>query len=119
MRGSAPGERRGGRQKGTVNKRTIVEREQLEASGEMPKEYMLRVMRDPTVDHDRRDRMAKDVAPYVHPKLANTEHTGKDGGPILVDKIERVIISGSSNNELRAAELPLGQAGPAGGRVSV
>lgn len=61
-------------------------------------EYMLRVMRDPTVEHDRRDRMAKDVAPYVHPRLASTEHTGKDGGPILVDKIERLIIGTNPAN---------------------
>lgn len=35
---------------------------------------------------------ARDAAPYVHPKLASIEHTGRDGGPILVDKIERVIV---------------------------
>ncbi len=28
------------------------------------------------------DEMPKAAAPYVHPKLATTEHTGKDGGPI-------------------------------------
>ena len=34
---------------------------------------------------------ARDAAPYVHPKLAAVEHTGKDGGPIkMVSKIELV-----------------------------
>jgi hypothetical protein len=32
---------------------------------------MLRVMRDETVDHARRDAMAKAVAPYCHPQLAS------------------------------------------------
>ena len=27
---------------------------------------------------------ARDAAPYVHPKLAAIEHTGKDGGPVAV-----------------------------------
>jgi hypothetical protein len=94
------GKREGaGRKTGSLTKRTQEVAAAALASGEMPMDYMLRVMRDPTVEHERRDRMAKDVAPYVHPRLATTEHTGKDGGPILVDKIERVIISGSASND--------------------
>jgi hypothetical protein len=27
---------------------------------------------------------AKDAAPYLHPRLAAIEHTGKDGGPIRI-----------------------------------
>ena len=27
---------------------------------------------------------AKDAAPYIHPRLAAIEHTGKDGGPIRI-----------------------------------
>jgi hypothetical protein len=34
-------------------------------TGETPRDYMLRVMRDETVDHARRDAMAKAVAPFV------------------------------------------------------
>ncbi|WP_461357613.1 hypothetical protein [Bradyrhizobium ottawaense] len=45
---------------------------------------MLRVMRDPSVGDDRRDKMAIAAAPYVHPKLANVEHAGQDGGPIKI-----------------------------------
>jgi hypothetical protein len=40
----------------------------------MPLQYMLSIMRDPTVDDDRRDEMAKAAAPYLHPKLAAVEH---------------------------------------------
>jgi hypothetical protein len=45
---------------------------------------MLAVMRDETAPADRRDDMAKAAAPYVHPKLAAVEHTGKDGGPVAL-----------------------------------
>jgi hypothetical protein len=38
----------------------------IEAVGEMPLEYMLRVMRDRTADQKRRDRMAVLAAPYCH-----------------------------------------------------
>ncbi len=87
MRG---GPRKGaGRKKGSLNRKGIPTaktkaevREAVAASGETPMDYMLRVMRDPTITHERRDRMAGQVAPYVHAKLANVQVTGKDGGPI-------------------------------------
>ncbi len=68
-RGSAPGERRGGRQKGTPNKLTAEVQAAIAETGETPRDYMLRVMRDETVDPARRDAMAKAVAPYCHPRL--------------------------------------------------
>lgn len=83
------GKREGaGRKAGSVTKLSREVASEALVSGETPAEYMLRVMRDPTVDHDRRDKMAVAAAPYVHPKLAAVEHTGKDGGPI------KVVISG-------------------------
>ena len=67
--GSKPGERRGGRQKGTPNKVNALKRAEIAASGETPLDYMLRIMRDETVDPERRDQMARCAAPYVHAKL--------------------------------------------------
>jgi hypothetical protein len=87
--GSKPGERRGGRQKGTKNKRTVA-REALGARltkrGITPLEYMLKVMRSRSknVPDERRDDMAKAAAPYMHPRLNAIQHTGKDGEPIRV-----------------------------------
>ena len=40
------------------------------ATGESPLSYMLRVMRDPTVEDPRRDEMARAAAPYVHAKIS-------------------------------------------------
>ncbi len=80
-----------GRPKGVPNKASAAKAAEIAASGLTPLDWMLSVLRDPTVDYDRRDRMAKDAAPYVHPRLASTEVTGKDGAP-LVAKIECVIV---------------------------
>ena len=75
----------GGRQKGTPNKANAARAAEIASTGETPLEYMIRVMRDRSVDHDRRDKMAASAAPYVHPKLANIEHAGNGGGPIQVN----------------------------------
>ena len=79
-KGSRPGERRGGRQKGTPNRATTAASIQAEiaASGEKPLDYMLRVMRDETAEPIRRDAMAKAAAPYVHPTLAAVAHKHLD-----------------------------------------
>jgi len=73
-----------GRKKGSVNKATAAKAAEVAASGLTPLDYMLQAMRDEAVDPVRRDDMAKAAAPYVHPKLAAIEHTGKNGGPIVV-----------------------------------
>jgi hypothetical protein len=82
--GAKPGERRGGRQKGTPNKFPAEVQAAIAATGETPRDYMLRVMRDPQVEYARRDEMAKAVAPYVHPKLASVEHGSDDKKPVQV-----------------------------------
>jgi hypothetical protein len=85
-KGSKPGERRGGRKRGTPNKATTAASIQAEvaASGEKPLDCMLRVMRDETAEPTRRDAMARASAPYVHPTLAAVAHKHLDakGHPI-------------------------------------
>lgn len=89
------GSRKGaGRKVGKPNKATAELRAEIAASGETPLDYMLRVMRDPTNEHTRRDKMAMAVAPYVHPHLAAIEHTGGGGGPI------KVVIAGDDSKLL-------------------
>jgi hypothetical protein len=68
--GPRPG---GGRPKGARNKKTKEVIAAVEASGETPMQYMLRVMRDPLSDEKRRDHMAVSVAPYIHPKAWTDE----------------------------------------------
>lgn len=69
----AHGVKTGGRKKGTPNKANALTASEIAATGETPLEYMTRVMRDPTVDHDRRDKMAAAAAPYVHARLSSVE----------------------------------------------
>lgn len=58
-----------GRPKGAMNTRTRAVIEAAQNGGEMPLDYMLKVMRDPKADHRRRDAMAMAAAPYLHPRL--------------------------------------------------
>lgn len=83
----AKGAKTGGRKKGTPNRATAAKAAELAASGVLPLDFMLGVMRDPAKDFEVRLDAAKSAAPYVHPKLAAIEHTGKDGGPILTEEL--------------------------------
>ena len=90
--GARPGSGRikGGKNKATM-KRAEVALLALD-SGVTPLEYMLDIMRAPIpedVDAElrafltgQRFEAAKAAAPYVHPRLAAVEHTGKDGSPL-------------------------------------
>lgn len=83
--GAKPGERRGGRKKGTKNKKNAETVAKIEASGLTPLEFMLDVLRDGAAETAVRFEAAKAAAPYVHPRLAAVEHTGQGGGPIRQD----------------------------------
>ncbi len=87
------GRRKGaGRKKGAATKRTQELVERATASGVTPLEFMLQVMRGEPPEGATpseiiafvglRFEAAKAAAPYVHPRLAAVEHTGKDGGPL-------------------------------------
>jgi hypothetical protein len=80
----AVGKKTGGRTKGVPNRATAAKAAQVEASGLTPLDFMLNILRDETETHDNRAWAAEKAAPYIHPKLAAVEHTGKDGGPVAV-----------------------------------
>jgi hypothetical protein len=91
-RGSKPGERRGGRKKGTPNKKTAEMIRAVQESGITPLDFMLQVMRGEPPEGAKpaeivafttlRFEAAKAAAPYLHPRLSAIECTGKDGGPV-------------------------------------
>jgi len=72
MRGSRPGERRGGRQKGTPNKKTAYVRAVMAAHAAQenisPIDLILAVMREPHVALGQRVKMALKALPHVHAK---------------------------------------------------
>ena len=69
-RGSKAGERRGGRQKGTPNKRTVFNNAIAAAAAAdpdvLPLDLFLNVMRDPKLPLDTRIMAAQSASPYVH-----------------------------------------------------
>ena len=74
--GKRPGS---GRPKGALTTRTREIAEKAFAAGITPLEMMLKAM---TVHHDNGDwdkaaTIAKDAAPYVHPRLAAVEHSSE------------------------------------------
>jgi hypothetical protein len=71
----AKGFKTGGRQKGAPNRTTSEMRRAIAESGEMPVEYMVRVMRDENADPSRRDHMARAAASYLHPRLSVADQT--------------------------------------------
>lgn len=83
-----------GRKKGAATSKTQAIAKKAAESGISPLEYMLNVMRsEPPKDADALARVrhteirfeaAKAAAPYIHPRLAAVEHSGKDGGDIQV-----------------------------------
>jgi hypothetical protein len=80
----AIGKKTCGRRKGTPNRRIAEMRAEMAANGELPLDYMLRVMRDETVEPVRRDAMAKAAAPYLHPQLSSItqRRVNADGSPV-------------------------------------
>jgi hypothetical protein len=77
----ARGRKTGGRQKGTRNRATAEARAGAVATGILPLDYMLSVMRDPAADHKRRDAMAMAAAPYVHPRVNGIDATVSPAAP--------------------------------------
>lgn len=100
MRGSKPGERRGGRKEGTANTRTRAIADKAAAEGLTPLEILIREMRwcAKKVEEERAKEvptdpvlfvglirelreLAKDAAPYMHPRLQSSTISALDGGP--------------------------------------
>ena len=100
MRGSRPGERRGGRQRGAKNKRTVArERAQAEAAMKITEAlgteafpgdahaYLVAIYKDPAQPIERRMDAAKATIGYEKPRLAAVD-TNTDNGPSLLELIE-------------------------------
>jgi hypothetical protein len=94
----ARGRKTSGREKGTRNRATEEARAAAAATGVLPLDYMLSVMRDPAADQKRRDAMAMAAAPYLHPRLsavdAKLSPTAADPSP---DKLVIEFVMPSKN----------------------
>jgi hypothetical protein len=81
--GSKPGERRGGRQPGTPNKKTVLVSAAFSAATSNPElspvDFFLAVMRDPSIPPDWRFRAAQAAAP-LRPPQTRTRSSGRSRG---------------------------------------
>lgn len=109
------GKRNGaGRPAGASTRRTRAIADKAIAEGITPLEVMLTAMRSRAEkkDWDGAAAIAKDAAPYMHPKLASVQHAGPNGGPIQtidlsnmseaeIDTLERIFgpIAGTSDGD--------------------
>ena len=100
-RGQNGGKREGaGRKKGMLQVKEVLTpderltiRQTIDAAkltGELPLEYMLRVMRDETADEKRRDAMAMAAGPFVHARLASVAVKGDAEHPIAYTVVSGV-----------------------------
>ncbi len=94
-RGSAPGERRGGRQKGTPNKVTVKRAAAIAESGKTPLDFMLSVLRDEDASIKERMWAAVAAAPYCH---AKPRPVAANAGGVVVEVVH-------ITHEERLAEL--------------
>ena len=90
-RGSTPGKRRGGRRRGTPNRRTIELRSLAEGRPQAgsPLEFLTSVYRNEALPVELRIDAAGRTAPYVYPRLAAVTVGGSPENPIKsVTRIE-------------------------------
>lgn len=86
------GKREGaGRKAGAATKRTREIADKAHASGMMPLDYLLKVMRDRKQSGIARLDAAKAAAPYVHPKLNAVAPNGEAEPPTPV-KVEISVV---------------------------
>lgn len=72
------------RTKGSLNKRTELNKRKIEAGGDTPLEFLLKVMRDETRNIDTRIDAGKSAAPYIHPRLNATTINGDAATPLTI-----------------------------------
>jgi hypothetical protein len=113
-RGSKPGERRGGRQRGTPNKKTAHKNAALAAAAANPDisplDFLLGIMRDPNVSSELRIKVAQAAAPFIHarPGTARSSDPATSAKPIdgVCDfTIDPVLARALRDDYERAGEL--------------
>jgi hypothetical protein len=111
-RGSKPGERRGGRQRGTPNKKTLIKNVVFLAAAadpnRSPLDFMLALMRDPQVPLDLRIDMAAAAAPLVHARPRASGRSRPHPMELRARRTQSAALSGSDGGAEKPA-LPRSQ----------
>ena len=112
-RGSRPGERRGGRQKGTPNKRSVALEEQVREAAQVIEQalpdafkgdahaLLMAVYKDTTHPLPVRIDAAKAAISFERPKLAAVTHAGDADNPIHNRTVieQRIVDTGSRESD--------------------
>ena len=83
--------KRGGRKKGSKNKCTVERAKTIEAikaSGKDPLTFFSQILQNETAPLDLRFAAAKELAPFMHPRLASIE--ARTGGKTHEDRLEEL-----------------------------
>jgi hypothetical protein len=111
-RGSKPGERRGGRQRGTPNKKTALRNVAIGAAdldpNISPRDFMLGLMRNGDLPLAERFVAAQVALPLVHPKLTTGRTNDASSGEYGYDRCE---INVKQRSESTARVAPTRDAG--------
>jgi hypothetical protein len=112
-RGSKPGERRGGRQRGTPNKKTARMNAAIDAAAANPAisplDFLLGIMRDPNASSELRIRAAAQAAPFIHAKPGTARPGDPAGTAKLIDGTGAFTIDNAVAKALRDAYHRLGE----------
>ena len=112
-RGSKPGERRGGRQRGTPNKKTALRDSALAAAATNPDisplDYLLGIVRDANASSELRFKAAQTTLPFVHAKPGSARPGDPAGPAKLIDGTGAFTIDNAVAKALRDAYHRLGE----------
>ena len=112
-RGSKPGERRGGRQRGTPNKKTALRNAALAAAASdpdmSPLNYLLGIVRDANESSERRITAAKATLRFVHVKPGSVRPGNPGGTAKLIESTGAFVIDNAMANALRDHYHRLGE----------
>jgi hypothetical protein len=115
-RGSRPGERRGGRQKGTPNKRTAWRNAAIAADPNVsPLDFLLAITREQNLPLETRVNAAHEALPYVHSRIRDTTpnqpHMTTHGAPIYSVNVKNGSDPNDSKMEVGDGETDKGNSG--------
>jgi hypothetical protein len=110
-RGSKPGERRGGRLRGTPNKKTVLRNAAIVAAASNPNisplDFLLSIVRNANISLELRIRAAQMASAFVHPKPKTTRSNDPAVSGELIDSTNLYTIDPAVAKRLRDDQLRL------------
>ena len=98
-----------GRPKGSRNKRSVQQEEEIRNSGQTPLEYFVSIYQDEKQPERMRLEAARSAAPYVHPKLSamEMEMSTAQKDPVEMTEAELIADIAAAKQRLRDSGNPL------------